>query len=249
MGLAEEKARRKRELKLFRGHSLTEWDADPRFVERAAKILKIPPEAIPWSAACRRCAAEEADESGDGFGPLWRHFPCVIPGHEGEASLYRADNGVALYHDWHDASKWFFLAEVFASQHYGHAVKFSNRWGKVQPELAVWKLRLLVETGLVEPLPGALRAIAALPSGASPTAKKVYDGFCYLLGCKWLHTHGAPTAFTYRFASAWCGVKETQARDGIRELVERSIIVRSGLQVRPPLYGPGPGEPELLSER
>jgi hypothetical protein len=47
-----------------------------------------------------------------------------------------------------------------------------------------------------------------LPSDVRPAVRRVYAGFVFLLACKWWHTPQAPTPFSWRFASAWCGLGE-----------------------------------------
>lgn len=178
---------------------LTFWPDE--LIQAVALILGIEPEKA----------------TPDGLG---QRFCCVLPGHEEEhpsASLYRHDNGLAIYRDWHrrsgDAN--YLLPEVYASQAYGVARKLNK------PELTTWQLRLLVQTGLVKP---AEVRMPPLPSNAKPSVQRVYEGFRLLLQCKWVYEYGAPTAFSWRFASAWCGISERHAGPAIQELLRSQII-------------------------
>lgn len=147
-------------------------------------------------------------------------FRCVLPGHgrapgcpeiTPSASLWCAPNGVWVYRDWHARSGEVFLPlpAVRASIAYGAVRRFGR------PELATWGLRLLVEANILQPV----RVDGPeLPAWEAPHARAVYDGFRFLLGCKWLHTYGAPTAFSWRFAAAWCSVSQKQAGAAIQHL-------------------------------
>lgn len=181
--------------------ALSSLPACPGFVERAAALLGIPAEYV----------------LGEGFG---RSFCCILPGHEEHgpsASLCRGDNGVCVYRDWHgrDGQGLYLLSEVRASLAYGKAVKLG--W----PENATWLLRLMVETGFAVP---AEVEMPPLPVDCSSYLRKVYDGFKLLLGCRWLHTPGAPAPLAWRFAAAWCGVSKPTAGKAIRELLRLGII-------------------------
>jgi hypothetical protein len=122
------------------------------------------------------------------------------------------------------------LPEVRAAQAYGEVRRLHG------PEMATWRMRLLVEAGI-------LRAVAvgapAMPADAPGYVHQVYGSFLYLLGCKWLYRHGAPTAFSRGFASAWCGVGERQAGDAIQHLTAAGFMRCVGKVGRMPLYLPG----------
>ena len=96
---------------------------------------------------------------------------------------------------------------------------------RVTPEHAVWALRLLVEAGLVK---GADVPHRKLPDDASPTVRRVYEGFVLLLRCKHLHTPGAATPFTWSFAACWCGVDSRTARDAMRYLLQEGFVQEAG---------------------
>jgi hypothetical protein len=148
-------------------------------------------------------------------------FRCILPGHaedNASASLYFDEpTGYLLYHDWHQRSgdEWYCLPEVFASQHYRRAVKLRG------PEKATWGIRLAIEVGALQP---AAITLKPLPSFATGTARKVYEGFKLLLGCKWLCYPAEPTMFSWRFAAAWCGVGARHAGPAIDCLRQWGII-------------------------
>ena len=174
---------------------------DKGYVSAAARLLGIPPDKA----------------VGEGLG---LPFACVLPGHtesRPSASLYELRDGSIVYHDWHrrDGREWFSLPEVFAAQAYGKVVNLRG------PELATWQLRFLVETGFAEAVQVEMRP---LPAAASRCVRSTYEGFKLLLGCKWLYEYGAPTAFSWRFAAAWCGLSERHAGSAITDLVRLGII-------------------------
>ena len=182
-----------------RGLELGFWCARTDFVLATAELLGI--------------GEHYVNDSGQAFA-------CVLPGHKDlhpSASLYRRSDGLFVYHDWHckGQKEFYYLAEVYASQCCGTIVCLGRS------ELPTWQLRLLVDTGFAEPAPVHIRC---LPEGASRVVQTVYHGFVRLLGCKWLHTPGLPTPYTWRFAARWCGVSERHAGASIQELLRLDII-------------------------
>jgi hypothetical protein len=126
--------------------------------------------------------------------------------------------------------EWLTLAEVYAAMVTGHVRALRG------PELATWKLRLLVRAGLARPAPVAL---PPLPTSASDATRLVYDGFHLLLACKWLYTPGAPAPFSWRFAAAWSGVSQRPAGAAMHELLRAGIIRPAGTWKRTTLFLPG----------
>ncbi len=172
------------------------WATDERAVLKMARVLGI-----------------EVPKIGESF-------HCVLPGHKDNrpsASLFRLSRGEIAYRDWHKLwpDEWLPLAAVRAAFANGEVRRLS------EGEFAVWQTRLLIEAGLIAP---ALVTLAPLPGGESQTVKKVYEGFRFLLGCKWLRDPNSPTAFAYRFAAAWCGVGINQAGAAIKRLLDLQII-------------------------
>ncbi len=144
---------------------------------------------------------------------------CILPGHsDHEAALYRGENGVYVYTCF-AGGRIYTLPNVRASIAY----RQTKECNKV--ESAVWGIRLLVESGLLSP------ATVNAPElrNATDTLRQVYNGFLFLLACKWLYKggSGAPTVFSWPFAMAWCGVTEAQAKGAITSLKGRGYIVEA----------------------
>ena len=139
---------------------------------------------------------------------------------------------MAVYRDWHapSGSQFLKLPELRAALAYGRVQRLRG------PEFAVWALRLLVEAGLV---PAATVRLPELHGPQSASVSKVYAGFRLLLGCKWLHSAGEPTPYSWRFASAWCGVGERQAGLAMQVLMREGILRPAGRHKRMTLFLPG----------
>ena len=149
-------------------------------------------------------------------------FKCIIPGHADStpsASIYKGDrSGVYVYRDWHSQSKgeqYYTLAEVRAAFGYRELHKLQKS------EHVTWSIRLLIELGFLQ---AAHVKHKPLPNNSRPTLIKVYEGFILLLGCKWLHTYGEPTPYSWSFVRAWCGVSERKAGEAIQELMLNGYI-------------------------
>jgi hypothetical protein len=78
-----------------------------------------------------------------------------------------------------------------------------------------WKVRLAVETELVQP---AAVDCAQLPAGVAAPTAAVWDGFVLLLGCKRLSLPVRGSTYTREFAAPWSGVSVRQARDALSAL-------------------------------
>jgi len=215
-----------------------------------SQVGQVPPQSVLLASVSVLLATEglKAVEAAADFLPrvafllgvspdLGRGFRCPLPGHGPDkrpsATLLRAEDGTIKLHDWHrkDGLEFFSLAEVLAAQRSGRVRSLNG------PELATWKLRLLVEAGLVDPIHVDM---PPLPPEASPITHRVLAAFCYLLSCKWLYTAGVPSPFTWKFAAGWCGVPERQAGEAIRELLRLGALRRVGTWKRTTsLYLPG----------
>jgi len=179
---------------------LRQLQASPAFVEGALRLL------------------------GLGDVKMGRKFCCILPGHEERhpsASIGQQADGAVVYRDWHAPKRggpqWWTLGEVFAAKVTGQLRELRGR-----PEHAVWVLRLAIEAGVLEP---AKVEAPEPPDDLSPVARKVYEGFLYLLRCKWTYEPAAPTTFSWRFAAGWCGgLGEWQVRTAMRELLQRGLI-------------------------
>jgi hypothetical protein len=153
-----------------------------------------------------------------------RPFRCLV--HDDarpSAALWRASAGAQiLYHDFHAGRfgdpAWLPLSRVRA-----HVAGRRGYLGK--PELAVWRLRLAAEVGKVEPVRFDAPAVAR-------RLEPLWNGFLYLLGIRWKVSPGEPAPFTRRFAAAWCGVSEWEARDGVAELCRLGLLAPAGRDPR-----------------
>jgi hypothetical protein len=179
--------------------------------------------------------------------PLGRPFRCVIPGHDDQrpsASIYRGDDGVWRYRDWHSRNgrEWWALAEVRFAQVTGHLTRLEDA-----PTLARWWRRLFAEAGVIDL---AAVAVPSLPPGAPAHVERVRGGFELLVQVRESRDAGEPMPFARRFAADWCGVSERQAREGIAELKRLGIIKKvgehpSGHGQPMHLYRPGSGPATL----
>ncbi|HEX5249926.1 MAG TPA: bifunctional DNA primase/polymerase [Gaiellales bacterium] len=178
---------------------LASWDKDARFVSAVCERLGIPAKGV------------------------GKNFRCVLPGHQEthpSASLTHDKNGAVVYHDWHrrDGQEFFLLAEVYAAVTAGKVVKLNK------PELARWKLRLLVETGVV-----AAPAVTLPPlTSANSTQTKVYDGLRLLIQARTLADDPDPFPFTASFVSRWCAITEDQAKLAIRFIRDQGLLTIAG---------------------
>ncbi len=164
-------------------------------------------------------------------------FCCVLPGHNERnpsAVLWTDSQDRIVYRDWHKKSgiEWLTLADVYASQCYGRVVKLPG------PGWAVWALRLLVDAGVLA-LP-TVEAWPSLPVHALPDERLVWDGFCELLAVKmlWGIAPDTPTAYSARFAAAWCGHGRTymDAWHAITKLRQWGYLQQVGQAKRAFLY-------------
>ncbi len=163
-------------------------------------------------------------------------FLCVLPGHterHPSASLHwDPKTGAVMYRDWHARGgvAWYTLPDVRASLACGQAVRLRG------PSVATWQLRLLVEARILEPYPVPA---CPLPPEVRPAVRKVYEGFRFLLACKWWHTPQAPTPFSWRFAAAWCGLGERHVGDAMHWLLAHRFLRQVGKHRRTALFLPG----------
>ena len=92
-------------------------------------------------------------------------------------------------------------------------------------ELVTWRCRLDVESGRRGPHP---ISVDPLPPDASRTVRACFDGFVYLLQCRWNHTPGEPAPFADEFAATWCDLTARQAKDARIELARLGALVHVG---------------------
>jgi Bifunctional DNA primase/polymerase, N-terminal len=178
---------------------------------------------------CARVLGVPAVRVGQGF-------LCILPGHaehHPSASLHwDPKTGALMYRDWHARSgvAWYTLPDVRASLACHHAVRLRG------PSVATWQLRLLVEARILEPYPVLARP---LPPEVRPAIRKVYEGFRFLLACKWWHTPEAPTPFSWRFAAAWCGLGERHVGEAMHWLLTQGFLRLVGRYRGMALFLPG----------
>ena len=151
--------------------------------------------------------------------PLGSNFDCLLPGHEGHASLFRDPQSNTWKLRCWCRDKWWRLAEVRASLGYGKPTRLKN------PESAIWYRRLWHDATLIPPAPVVL---PSLPDNATPATRRVAAGFRLLAGLRWLtHSH-LPVPYTRTFAAAWCGVGEATAGKAITTALEHGTIRQVG---------------------
>lgn len=154
--------------------------------------------------------------------PLGRKFSCVLPGHGPDrhpsAATHRGPDGIWRYMDFHRPSDphSLTLAEVRASRSAGRIVRLAG------PSQARWYRRLFHEAGVLPAHP----KLPELPAELSPGASQLAKGFALLLALRELDDNG-PAPYTRRFASAWCGMGERQAGEGLKELVGAGVLVKA----------------------
>jgi hypothetical protein len=113
--------------------------------------------------------------------------------------------------------------------------------GTCGPLLLLWRVRLLVEAGVLDPAP--VSDLPPCPKNLTRVQQKVYDGFRLLLACKgrvkeWA---GTPSVFAKEFVAAWCGVSAPTAHHARQALTEAGVIHICGKhRGRTCLYKPGP---------
>jgi len=145
--------------------------------------------------------------------PLGERFPCVLPDHQHEARLHPAPGGF-WQHRCRDGDRSYGLAEVRACQAYGEIRRISR------VEAARWRERLLHDAGLSERGPLEIHSPPGFPEGAKP----VLLGLGLFLGVRDPLWDGQPFTFARRFAMAYCGVTDEQARRGVEALRRCGVI-------------------------
>ena len=152
-------------------------------------------------------------------------FGCLLHADSNpSAALWRhQEDAHVLYHDFHAGKHgeraWLPLALVRA--------RLAGRTGSLAaPELAVWKLRLAREAGLLEPL------AFERPPAPRERLEPVWQGFLDLLALRWQIDPEAPAPFTVRFASAWCGLPKRQVHEALVELARTGTLQLVGRDPR-----------------
>jgi hypothetical protein len=79
-----------------------------------------------------------------------------------------------------------------------------------------------------------------LPDDVFPAVQRYYDGFIYLLRCRWTDSqhYGAPAPFSMEFAEEWTGLNKFVCRGCRKWLVDNDYMVESGNVGRTKLWLP-----------
>jgi hypothetical protein len=87
---------------------------------------------------------------------------------------------------------------------FGRCLTCLPRWSP-EPSRKTWRLRLLIEAGLLDPYPVEMKPI---PEDMPKLLRHFCERFRYLCACKWTYQERAPTMFSDAFAAGWCGIRE-----------------------------------------
>lgn len=154
-------------------------------------------------------------------------LPSDIPDTNPSASITQGNNGVYVYADWRETPEgiegsYYTLPEVYASLNSNKKTKLKGK-----AEHATWALRLLADSGILQVKESKQARQLPKELESKPTVKKVYEGFIRLIQIKKLYSEEQETtAFSYRFASAWCGVSLESARQAMMQLETFGYIER-----------------------
>jgi hypothetical protein len=154
-------------------------------------------------AQCENVAFAIMEKCGRRVTRLGKAFRCPLPScpdNHPSVALWKSEigNGIIGLRHFHGDPSFLLLPEVYAACVSGEVRRLQSG------EVAVWWLRALVETGLIE-LPPINAPV--LSADAPPSARKLYDGFVRLLRIRELYKAGQTSApFSWRFAASWCGI-------------------------------------------
>lgn len=170
--------------------------------ERLAAMAGVPEVALKVLELC-----------GVSNAALDKKFLCPLPGHEEKdpsASLWHKPGQLIMLHDFHNKGPapvtsrsgdlWWPLPDVYAAVTSGKAEPLTSG------ERAVWWIRALHEAGYINP---STQIARDLPEDAPKQARKLYEGFIYLLSLRreYDHHQAEEAPFSWRFAAKWCGIK------------------------------------------
>lgn len=208
-------------------------------------LERIPADREEKSEWLKRLARDEevtlhlARHLGLQVAALDQPFPCVLH-NQCFVTLTRGRNGEIVYHDpTLEPVKREFQTVVELVV----AVKTGTEPRRLRPlQLALWRLRLLYEAGLIQ-LPVA--GVPDVAPGSPANVRKARDGLELLIRCRWFLDPGAPVTYTRSFVELWCGIPKRQTRRAIFELLRQRVIVKvgeiqSGYRRPAHLYLPGP---------
>jgi len=153
---------------------------------------------------------------------LGKAFCCPIPGHSEKkpsAALYQEEGKAIVLNDFHERDRGRFswpLVDVYASVIVGKPLELRKG------ERAIWWLRALHDIGAVNP-PVLNRY--ELPQEAKKPARKLYQGFVYLMELRQLYEAQDSAPFSWSFAGQWCGLKSAgQVQQAMKYLLERGFL-------------------------
>jgi hypothetical protein len=108
-----------------------------------------------------------------------------------------------------------------------------------RPEYGLWKRRLLIHSGLVQPPDVAL---AVLPGGAGDQARQLWPSIALVIQARVLGGTPAddPLPLTRRFLRRWVPMGEGSVRTAMEELEALDYLIRAGI------YRPKGGLPTIL---
>ena len=190
----------------------------------------------------RECAEAVCERMGLSVDALERgySFCCGLPGHHERtpsATWVKTDSGYYLYKDWHKRSGevLYTVPEIYAAL----ASRVVKRLPK--PSRMAWRLRLMVEEGMLEPEPVRMRAV---PDEASELLRRYCEGFRLLIASRSCHpkTVAASAPFAKAFAARWCGIPEGSIWAVHQEAIRYDLIMFAGLHKGQALYRPGKNE-------
>ncbi len=199
-----------------KGTGLDTWDRDPDWVGRATHFLGVPHHRGRWG----------------------QRFPCVLPGHTDEASLWQDKKRRFVLHCWCD-DRFYPLVSVYVARQLGSVEALDEIRG---PELARWKLRLLGELGDLD-VPDDLEIFRPLPDDVPQHIRDFYDAFSLALRVRWLTDLGEAVPFSLRFAVRWSCNRFSmyQAEQARGWLITNNYMKKAGTYHKNTLWFPGSG--------
>ena len=167
----------------------------------------------------------------------------IPPDNHNSGGLLLSPQGEVLFRDFSGACghQHVTLPVLFARIVAGYFVplipteKDDKAYGKVT--LAVWAVRLLIESGIVKPPQVLLPPCPPLRN----SVQQFYDGVKKLFQVRWAfkNHYGNPVTMGRKFMSAWCGLSEDQCRTAIKDLLKAGVILTVGQHGRARTYAPG----------
>ena len=167
----------------------------------------------------------------------------IPPDNHNSGGLILSTQGEVLFYDFSGAcgQQHITLPFLYARLKAGYLVPFiptktdGKTYGKVT--LAVWAMRLLIESGIVKPAQVLLPACPPMRK----SVQQFYDGVKLLFQVRWAFKdhYGNPLTMGRVFMSAWSGLTEDQCRDAIKDLLKAGVIHTAGEHGRSRLFAPG----------